>query len=142
MSSPSDDPHTAADPAEADDLVAARLREWTGCIYTIPDKLWGIELVVSDGHPGACLGGDAEHVCFVQGTDAEHDWRRRSRERVLPSETNGLYKETSFRIEPRRFRWNRVVLFHPERFVGRLEDDDFTRLRERLERLLDPEAGH
>lgn len=142
MSPQSDEPHAREDPDETDELLDVRLRDWTGSIYWIPDRLWGFELVLADGHPGACMGGDARAACFVQGTDVENDWQRRARERVLPSERNGLHKETSFRLEPRRFRWNRVVLLHPERFVGRLDEADYARLRERLDELLDAEAGH
>lgn len=123
-------------------MLGARLREWTGSVYAVPDKLWGFESVLSDSHPGACLGGDARFAHFVQGTSVENEWGRRGRERVLPSADNGLRKETSFRLEPRRFRWNRVVLLHPDRFIGRLDAEDLQRLRERLDHLLDPETGH
>jgi len=142
LSSHPEDPHVREGPEEADDLLDVRLREWTGSIYWVPDRMWGFELVLADGHPGVCLGGDAQAACFVQGTGVENDWNRNGRERVLPSAENGLHKETSFRLEPRRFRWKRVVLLHPERFVGRLDDADYERLRRRLDALLDVEAGH
>jgi len=115
---------------------------WTGSIYAVPDKLWGFELVVPGSHPGACLGGDERTAIFLQGTDVENDWGRRGRTRVLPSASNGLRKETSFRLAPRRLRWRRACLLHPERHLGKLDADDLLRLRTELDEALDPEAGH
>ncbi len=109
--------------------------EFPASIFAVPDKFWGFYAAGRVDHPGVCVDchpadGTAR---LVQGRDAAT--RRGSRLRVVtiePTRGNGLTKPTAFELTPRVMPLHRVRLLYPERYMGRMDHDDFQRLTQRI----------
>jgi hypothetical protein len=108
-----------------------------GSVFRVPDKFWGFEAVDRVEHPGLCtscpprIPGKAE---MLKGTGAlSASWRPTYF--VEPSTSNGLKKWTAFELVPFRFPIRRVQLMHPQRWMGRLDDEDFRAIQRELERI-------
>lgn len=77
--------------------------------------------------------------------DHRDDWpptptRQRFRERgffiVAATPENGLSKSTAFELVPRYCRRRRMLLWYPERHLGKLSDGDLLALRTELARVI------
>jgi hypothetical protein len=104
-------------------------------VFAVPDKFWGFQAVGRVDHPGVCVDCQpaVSTARLVRGRDAAT--YRGSRLHVLivrPTRRNGLTKPTAFELVPRAMSLRRVRLLYPSRYMGRLDDDDFQRLRQRL----------
>ena len=58
---------------------------------------------------------------------------------VAPTEGNGLEKHTAFELYPRPTRLRRLLLYYPERYLGRLDEGTRLALCEELARLMPEE---
>ncbi len=118
-------------PEDTDDAEAAPFdpdRDLWGAVFLIRNRQWGFESATSDEHPGACAhyrAGDRDAV-LLKGTDADHLRCDRGYYFVPPNADNGLTKLTAFALVPRYFRVHRLRTYHPQRYLGRL--DEATRL--------------
>jgi hypothetical protein len=102
----------------------------------VPDRHWDIT-TSRDDHPGACVHyqpGDRGAI-LLKGTDAEHPRSLKGYYVVAPTEQNGLDKPTAFEIYPRPFRLHRLLLYYPERYLGRLDEGERLAICEELARL-------
>ena len=115
--------------------------ELPGTVFAVPDRHWGFNAVGREDHPDICTAARPETICatLVKGRDAATDRRpRRTRFVVEPSLLNGLRKTTSFQLVPLTMSLRRVRLLFPNRRMGKLEPDLFTKLRRRLAQLFPP----
>jgi hypothetical protein len=119
------------------------ISELPGCVWFVPNSLWGIPDPGSSDHPGACLQVLPERKAAgtVKGTDAAH--RRRGPVYVVePDGSNGLTKATSFQLELRLLRLHKIRTYHTDRYLGRLSVKDLRAMQARLRLSLAPEEGH
>lgn len=109
---------------DSDDLL--------GCVFAVPDKWWGFDAEGRDHHPGACVQELPAKRSFVllKGTGAENKTKYYANELVVAATaTNGLAKLTVFSLKPWPFREHKVRNLVPERVMGRLSENDLTRLQ-------------
>lgn len=104
--------------------------EMPGDVYMIPDKHWGIQ-TNADDHPGICITYDEEKktVFLFKGTSNSSHKYSDSCTIVSPTLKNGLDKITIFPHFPKVIRVHKVVLYYPERHIGRLEHDVFENMQ-------------
>jgi hypothetical protein len=97
--------------------------ELAGAVFMVPNRHWGFGSLTSDDHPGACVQhrSGAREGTLVKGTDADNVRNSRKYYCVSPTAENGLRKHTGFELLPRYFRWHRLRLYYPERYLGRLD---------------------
>lgn len=110
-------------------------KELDRAILMVPDKEWGIRTSAKD-HPGLCVSVlvEARRTIFLQGTDRVNHRAMidRARHVVEPDRENGLSKPTSFKLLPRSIRLHRARLYLPERLLGRLNQDGFRVILEKI----------
>jgi hypothetical protein len=130
-------------PREAVENTAASqpldlVRDLPGIVFMVPNRQWAFFNRNFVDHPGACVHSRPEqhHAVLVKGTDADKVPRRTRYDHYLvsPTRTNGLEKQTAFKLAPRYLRLHKVRLLDPERCLGRLDDAE---LRAPLARAFD-----
>ena len=108
-----------------------------GLVFDVPDKWWGFEAVGRSSHRGACIREVIPDREFdmLKGVGAENRTRYHKTEvLVVPTETNGLTKNTLFSVRPRPMRRHRLKNLLGEATKGRLSDDELQRLRSEMVR--------
>jgi hypothetical protein len=124
-----------AEPGGAEPIDAAGLLP--GSVFMVPDKTWGFEAPGRVDHPGACLDYPpvARECGILKGSTPSWAARWKPTYIVEPSPGNGLRKRTAFDLVPVRIRKHRLRLMYPERWIGRLDDQDFGEILRELRRL-------
>jgi hypothetical protein len=113
--------------------------ELEGCVYMVPDRVWGFEAPDREDHPGACVECAliARLTFLNKGTDVRS--ARTDRYLVVivePSTQNKLQKTTAFALDPRRIRLHVLLNLHrSSRLLGQLEEVYFRPMREQFEAL-------
>jgi len=110
-----------------------------GCIYMIKEEIWGFNFSNRKGHPGACLNVTEElnYASLVQGTDANSYTAKRLRKIsyiVKPSNQNNLKKTVAFILDHYEMRLRKLMLYHFDRRIGRLDDEDLLAMKMRIAR--------
>ncbi len=91
----------------------------------------------ADDPPGVCVHGPSESdATLLKGTDRAHVRQRRGFFIVAATPENGLSKPTAFELVPRYCRRRRLLLWYPERHLGKLSDGDLLALRTELARVI------
>jgi hypothetical protein len=100
--------------------------EMPGDVMLTPDRMFGFEAVGRTDHPGACVYvmPDTGRVAMSKGTDGDKlNWRYRAHYVLVEAnEAFGLSKLTAFSTRTKHIKIGRIMLFYPERHIGRLDD--------------------
>ena len=114
--------------------------ELVGELFQFPDKWWGFEAFGRMDHPGACVGyvPPGYKATLLKGTDPTSARYEETQVLVVPDNSNGLLKTTSFSIKPRYFSARRVAMLTDER-IGTLAELDLQRMQVGLVRLFGQE---
>jgi hypothetical protein len=113
-----------------------------GSVLAVPDRLWRIEALGREDHPGVCTDCQPEVIqaTLVKGRDAATDRGNPLKRMIVsPSRINGLRKATSFQLVPLYRPLRNVRLLYHNRRMGTLEPELFDELRKRLAALFPPE---
>lgn len=132
---PSDDSGPSDPPPELHSCEPAV--DLPGVVFMVPNRHWGFKSISADDHPGVCLEYLEEENLglLLQGTDANHITSHSEYYFVEPTTENGLTKKTAFRLVVRFFRWHRLRLYFPERYMGRLDEQTLLALRKEIAQL-------
>jgi len=108
-----------------------------GSIYSIKDEIWNFRHSGREGHPGACLHAAEEHnrASLVHGTDANSHIAKLYHKisfMIEPCSRNGLTKTTAFILELYHIRRRKLLLYHIDRKIGCLDDEDLATMRDRI----------
>jgi hypothetical protein len=102
-----------------------------GRIFAVPDAWWGFEAAGREDHPGACVQErpKTREWILLKGTAADGRAKYYKTEvLIVPSDTNGLLKNTLFSLKPRPFRSHKLKNLVPSRVMGHLSEVDLQRL--------------
>lgn len=114
-------------------------QELVGSIYSIKEDFWDFQNSGREGHPGACLNTvEALNAAFlIHGTDANSYTAKRFQANscvVEPSSKNGLIKATAFILELYTMRLRKLMMYHIDRRIGCLDNEDLEAMRTRIAR--------
>jgi hypothetical protein len=124
-----DEPASPLPPFDAD-------RDLWGAVFMVPDSHWKIRTSRPD-HPGACVhyrAGDRSAI-LLKGTDVDNLRSQKGYYVVHPTDENGLETSTAFELYPRPFRLHKLLVYYPERYLGRLDESVKLAMCEELARL-------
>jgi len=118
--------------------IFINISELPGAIFRILDKWWKFYAPGRQEHAGACIECDENKriATMVKGTGEESKLiSSKSYVTIYPTDNNGLKKPTYFHLQPRPFRFHRIFLLYPERYIGRLDEEDLKLIRDKLHQL-------
>ncbi|MGD9558701.1 MAG: hypothetical protein AB7V25_16870 [Mangrovibacterium sp.] len=122
--------------SEAEDSIITD-QDLIGSIYSIKDDIWNFRYSGREGHPGACLNAtEALNIAsLVHGTDANSNiakYRHKISYIVEPDSQNGLTKTTAFILELCHIRRRKLLLYHIDRKIGCLDEENLAAIRDRI----------
>ena len=126
--------HMNSSKAEGPDGSPMLPDELVGLIIDVPDKWWGFEAADRTEHPGACVREaiPGREYDMLKGVGGENrDYYHATEVLVVPSEANGLSKNTLFSVKPRPMRRHKLRNL-AGKVRGRLSDNVLDRLRREM----------